>query len=381
MKKIYWRPSKVPRLVLVVISILAIAGILSIELFKTYQKQPYFEEKIKAALLMKNAMGVIKEHRMKHFGPIDTELDPAGSGLIGLTSSPITSSVGYLHVKQTTVNPNWAAVMVDMFKKAGVKEGDIIAVGISGSFPALAIATHAAAETLKLQVIPISSVAASNWGSNIPKLTWLDMERILHKEGMISQRSIGASLGGTGDQALGMSEPSLQLLNAAITRNKVRFIEVKSMEESINARMALYKEFSEGKRIATYVNVGGGTVSVGTVVGKRLYQPGLNRKPPPAALSVDSVMTRFAREGVPLIHMVYIDKIAEKYDMPKSPTSMPYVGEGSIFGKLKYNLFLAAGNLVILLLVLYAFLKLDIGYRIFGSSRATQPPKHPEPMV
>ena len=36
---------------------------------------------------------------------------------------------------------------------------------------------------------------------------------------------------------------------------------------------------------------------------------------------------------------------------------------------------------IILLFVLYAFLKLDIGYRIFGSSRTTQPPKHPEPMV
>jgi poly-gamma-glutamate system protein len=47
--------------------------------------------------------------------------------MIGLATSPITSTTGYLKVKQTTVNPNWAAVLVDMLKRAGVKEGDAIA--------------------------------------------------------------------------------------------------------------------------------------------------------------------------------------------------------------------------------------------------------------
>lgn len=127
--------------------------------------------------------------------------------------------------------------------------------------------------------------------------------------------------------------------------------------------------------------LGGATVSVGTVAGKRLYKPGLNRKASQAALGIDSVMSRFAREGVPVIHMVYIDKLAEKYGLPKSPKNMPYLGEGPIFGKLEYSLILATGNLIILLFVLYVFLRLDIGYRIFGVSRTTQPPKYPEPMV
>jgi len=381
MKKMYWRPSKVPRIVLVVISIFAIAGMTSVELFKTYKKSPHFTEKIQAARGMKDAMELIKEHRIKRAGPIDSEQDPAGSGLIGLPTSPITSNVGYLNAKQTTVNPNWAAVMVDMLKKAGAKEGDSIAVGISGSFPALAIATYAAAKVLKLKVIAISSVAASNWGANIPNLTWLDMERILYKAGMISQVSVAASLGGMEDEALGMSEKSLEMLRAAITRNKVPLIEANTRKEIIDARMAIYREYAEGGRIAAYVNLGGGTVSVGTVVGKKLYRPGLDRRPPQAALTTDSVMSRFAREDVPLIHMVYIDRLAKRYGLPKSPDSMPYVGEGPIFGKLQYNLTLAVVNLVILLFILYIFLKLDIGYRIFGSSRITQAPKHPEPMV
>jgi poly-gamma-glutamate system protein len=381
MKKMYWRPSKVPRIVLVVISICAIAGMLSIELFKTYKKSPYYSQKIQAARAMKDAMELIKQHRIKRVGPIDNEQDPAGSGLIGLPTSPITSNVGYLHAKQTSANPNWAAVMVDMLKKAGVKEGDSIAVGISGSFPALAIASYAAAKVLNLKVIAISSVAASNWGANIPNLTWLDMERILYKAGIISHVSAAASLGGTGDKALGMSEKSLEMLHEALRRNKMRLIEANSMKESIDARMAIYREIAGGDAIAAYINMGGGTVSVGTVAGKKLYRPGLDRKPSPAALSMDSVMSRFAREGVPVIHMVYVERLAERYGMPKRPTTMPYVGEGPIFGKLKYNLGLAVVILIILLFILYIFLKLDIGYRIFGSSRIPQAPKHPEPMV
>jgi poly-gamma-glutamate system protein len=381
MKKIYWRPSKVPRIVLVVICICAIAAMLSIEMFKTYKKSPYYTQKIQAARAMKDAMELIKQNHIKRVGPIDKEHDPAGSGLIGLPTSLITSNVGYLQAKQTSANPNWAAVMIDMLKKAGVKQGDTIAVGISGSFPALAIASYTAAKVLNLKVIAISSVAASNWGANIPNLTWLDMERILYNAGIIPQVSVAASLGGTGDRALGMSEKSIEMLHQAIKRNKMRLIEANSMKESIDARVAIYREIAGGDAIAAYINLGGGTVSVGTVTGKKLYRPGLDRRPPPAALSIDSVMSRFAREGVPIIHMVYIERLAERYGLPKRPTTMPYIGEGPIFGKLKYNLGLAVANLVLLLFILYIFLKLDIGYRIFGSSRTTQPPKYPEPMV
>lgn len=127
--------------------------------------------------------------------------------------------------------------------------------------------------------------------------------------------------------------------------------------------------------------MGGGTISVGTTVGKKLFKPGLNRSPPPGGLKVDSVMSRFARAGVPVIHMVNIDTLADRYGLPQKPLIMPNVGEGNVFVKVGYNLYLAGMNLIILIFVLYIFLRLDIGYRIFGSTRVTQAPKHPEPMV
>jgi poly-gamma-glutamate system protein len=381
MKKIYWRPSKVPRVALLVSAILAIASMSSVELIKLKRRQPYFDEKFQASLAMKDAMEVIKDYRIKNIGPIDTTADPANSGLIGLPESPITSTFGHLLAKHHTINPNWAAVMVEMFKKAGLKQGDTVAMGFSGSFPALNLAALVAAKVLKLNVVAITSVAASTWGANIPEFTWLDMEKVLYDNGIIPYRSVAASYGGQEDLALGKSRKGRQLLQEAIERNGLSPMEFETTKENIDERIAAYLRFAKGKPIAAYVNVGGGTVSVGSVAGKRLFRPGLNLTPPPGALSVDGVMTRFARKGVPVIHMVYIDRIVKKYGLPASPSTMPSIGEGQIFIRTGYNILLAAINLGILLLVLYAFLKTDIGYRIFGSSQDSQPPMHPEPMI
>jgi poly-gamma-glutamate system protein len=353
----------------------------SVEFFKVEIKQPYYKEKIQAARLMKRGMEIIREYRVRHVGPIDSEIDPANSGLIGLPESPITSTVGLLPAKQTTLNPNWGAVLVQMFKKAGANEGDVAAMGFSGSFPALNLAALSAAEVLKLKVVAISSTTASAWGANIPSLTWLDMERVLYNKGLISYRSAAASLGGLEDRAMAGSKKMRQLLREAVERNKTNFIDIEDSQKNIDTRMETYHGLAEGKRIAVYVNVGGGTVSVGRAAGKKLYKPGLNRKPSRLALSVESVMSRFAREGIPVIHMVYINELAGKYGLPQSLNRMPKVGEGNIFLKLEYNFHLVTANLLILICVLYVFLRRDIGYRIFGSSRITQTPKHPEPMV
>ena len=69
-----------------------------------------------------------------------------------------------------------------------------------------------------------------------------------------------------------------------------------------------------------------------------------------------------------------INDLAEIYGLPKSPKITPKVGGGHIFTKLEYNLFLVTANLVMLLFISYLFLKLDIGYRIFGSRRITEAP-------
>jgi poly-gamma-glutamate system protein len=381
MKRLYWRPSKIPRQLLIVLAVLAIIGGASVELFKVDKQQPHHTEKLQAARAMQEGMALIKAYHLAHIGPIDQEVDPAESGLIGLARSPITSTFGVLSAKQTSLNPNWAAVMVELFKGARVKAGDVVAIGFTGSFPALNLAVLTAAKVLKLNAIPIVSVSASMWGANIPQLTWLDMENLLYQKGVIAQRSVAASFGGLEDRALHRRPTVHEALQTAIARNHVQAIDGAGLTEGIEQRVALYRELAADKPIAVYVNVGEGAASVGPGSLKRFRRPGLYFRLPPSVLRIDSVSARFARERVPIIHIAAIDVLAERYGLPQSPLNLPPVGRGPLFVKRGYRLYLAEVNLAILLCLLYVCLRRDIGYHIFAPTHANEPPQRPEPMV
>ena len=56
MKNLYWRPHRTPKAALLVIAILAVAGMSAVELFPTETVQPYYEEKLAAANLADQGM-------------------------------------------------------------------------------------------------------------------------------------------------------------------------------------------------------------------------------------------------------------------------------------------------------------------------------------
>jgi poly-gamma-glutamate system protein len=381
MKKIYWRPHRVSNMGLFLIALLSLGGLVSVENLKVKRRQPHFEEKVAAARLARNAMEVIKQERLRRKVPIDLEADPAKSGLIGISMSTVTTDTGFLPAKQTSINPNFAGVLVDLLKRCGVREGDLVAVAPSGSFPAINISAYAALQTLKLKPLIISSAAASQWGANIPELLWIDMERILFERHLFNFRSVAASRGGVDDRGFGMSREGRRILDEAILRNGLQPIEVKSVADSINRRMQIYEEQAGGGSIKAYINIGGGTASVGATVGKKLFKPGLNRVAPRGAGGIDSVMTRFINEGVPVIHMVYVNELAERHGLPQAPTSMPRIGEGKIYFQAEYSTWLAALALAIILLALVAFIRMDIGFRILRPKGPPHGEGHPEQMV
>lgn len=382
MKKIYWRPSGVSRNMLLMLALFSVTGISAVEIFKTTIEQKLYKEKLRAAKQMKAAIKLLAEKREQVSGSIDTEIDPTRSGLIGTLMSEITSTSGHLGAKQTSVNPNWAAVMVEHFRRAKLNAGDTIAIGFSGSFPALNLATIIAAESYGLKPIVTTGVTSSMWGANLPEFTWLDMERHLIEARIIKTKSMAASLGGQGDRGRGLSKRGLQLVKSAILRNAVQRIEATTPQESMDQRMEIYRTAAGDADIKAYVNVGGNTVSVGSLLGKKLYKEGLNLRPSASALSVDSMMSRFAREGIPVIHMIRVKQLAEKYGLPNEPNELPKVGQGRIFVKAEYNLILTILVLISICSLLYIFMKSDLGFRIFYSAESkdnsAQPPS---PMV
>jgi poly-gamma-glutamate system protein len=381
MKKLYWRPERISRKVLIIVAMFAVAGVFTVETVRVERRQPYFKEKMAAARLARRAFDAVKEERSKRKIRIDKESDPASSGLIGELLSPVTTNPGHLPAKQTSVNPNFAAVVVHMLKRVHVSEGDVVAVGLSGSFPAINLSVLAAMQCVGAKGAVITSIGSSQWGANIPSLLWPDIEQVVFDRKIVRIRSSAYSLGGIDDRALGLSSNGKAALKAAIEKSGIPLLEAESYEESVEKRVNLYREAAADEDIIVYINVGGGTSSVGTRVGKKLFKPGLNRSPPQGVSGFDSVMSRFILEEIPVIHLSSIDTLAVRYGLPLQPKQIPEPGMGKVFRREVYNNWLAGATLALLVLFLWIFARLDLGYRLLAKGSRQKPSARPQQMV
>ena len=364
MKGIYWRPKRVSRWVLIGLAVAAIVGLAAVELRPWPQIAENRSDKLAASFLAERAMDIVKEERLSRGHTIDEHFDPAKTGLIGDSMSLVTSVPGNLRAKQTSINPNFAAAVVDMLREAGVEQGDRVAVGCSGSFPALNICVYAALEQLEAKPIVVASACASQFGANMPDLMWVDMERLLYGRGLFSFRAKAASLGGYEDSGRGMSLQTRELVVDALDRNLLPLLDGEALEDLIDQRMQIYLREASGEPIKAYINVGGGAASVGRTEGKKRYEPGLNLDPPADALEIDSVMTRFARQDVPVLHLVESVELAEKYGLPVAPQERPAVGAGGVYETWHYNRWLAAIVLVLLLVAMRSLVWSDLGVQV-----------------
>ncbi len=377
MKKVYWRPQSIPVVAFVLIALFSMGGLAVVEHFKLFVKRPYYREKLEASRLALEAMELVKNERLRRGIPIDPDADPAYSGLIGSFVTPVTTDSGELEAKRTSINPNMAAVVVHLLKKEKLKEGDVVAVGYSGSFPAINLSVCAAIATLKLKPVIISSVGSSQWGANDPRFLWVDMESFLYQQGIFPFRSAAASMGGKNDRARELTDSGRALIRDAIARNGLTPLEVRGVHRDIDERMRIYFTRVSPK---VYINVGGGVASTGFRPTKKLLKSGIVRKALPTGRGTDSVIHRFVDEGVTVIHIDNVKSFVRPYGFPIDPTVIPKVGEGTIFHEKQYNYWLAGIILFGIVFGLYMFARVDWGFRLLkGSSKEEAGP--PEPMV
>jgi len=323
--------------VLSVLALFALVGFLSVEGGKKNVKLDWYNEKLEASILAKNAADYLKEFRMQKGIFIDALNDPNETALIGQDITPITTDRGYIESKLTATNPNFAAVIIDMIKEAGLKENDVVAIAFTGSLPGLNIAVHAAIQTLKLNPIIITSIGASNWGANDPDFTWLDMEKKLYEAGIFKDISVAASIGGGLDRGRGLSPEGRELIKEAIKRNNVEFINEEYLENSIEKRMRIYRSKSKDSPIKLFINVGGGISSIGSTENYQFISNGLSTGLTMKNFPRKGVLIRMAEDQIPVIHLLNITNLAGKYRLPVSPVPLPQPGEGEIFIQEQYN--------------------------------------------
>ena len=104
---------------------------------------------------------------------------------------------------------------------------------------------------------------------------------------------------------------------------------------------------------SVYINVGGGAASVGTLDQAREIPPGFSMPSDLKSIGDGSVLMQFASMGIPIVHILNIRELCDRYGVKFAPVPFPPIGKGKLFEVYAYNLpititalFIALGSLV-----------------------------------
>ncbi len=323
-------------------------------------KADFYEQKLAAAQEMAAFMDTLKAEIQNEGISIDPINDPLQSGLIGPLRSGITTDRGLLSEKQAAINPNLAAAFVQEFSRQGLKPGDHIAIGLTGSNPAVNLALYAAVKVMQLQPAIITSVSSAAYGANQENFTWLDMESTLRKKGLIDFGSAYASLGGKDDLAIGLTDEGIKNLLEAMSRNQVDPLIGSTLAENIKARETAYAQLlPEGKRYKLFVNIGRGLANVGSEPNANQIPDGMVPKLAEQEFVPEGIMMLMARENVPVFSLQHIQRFTRKNKLPSIPVVLQKPGEGPAFSVKKNNVTVAAICLGLLLAAIIAVIIID----------------------
>ncbi|NEZ03765.1 poly-gamma-glutamate system protein [Wenzhouxiangella sp. XN201] len=347
-QKLYWRPSSIPTPALLLLALAAVAALLVVETFTRQEASDYYSEMLDASRLVQQSIEVLRPIRGR-VEPINPDVDPLRSGLIGIASSPLTSNSGDLESKQATINPNWAAVVIRLLAEAGVEPGDRVGVAVSGSFPALNLAVYTALQSMGVEATTVVSGSASQWGANIPGFAWLDITRELRDAQLIDIKADAVTLGGIEDRGVGLDRRAIEMITESAQQAGIELIVPDSYEEAVAERIRIYNQGGSDKPLAALINVGGGTATTGPNIIDHFFGSGLNRTAPSAAFRVPSVMGHFLQQEIPVINFSGIRNLATQYGLPYPPERMESIGTGGVYRAESYRRWLAALMIVLLL--------------------------------
>jgi poly-gamma-glutamate system protein len=278
-----------------------------------------------AALLMARSLTSIRALRLEKGIAIDRMLDPNGTGIIGEEFTPLTTSLGDAAAKRTAANPAFAGVVAGYYERAGLRSGDAVAIGGSGSFPAFVLASLCAARALDLRPVLIYSIGSSMYGANIPGFTFVDMLARLRADGLLPYSIAAIAPGGERDTGRGVlfDEEGTTLVDEA-RRSGLPLVEGPTLGDRIRRRLDIYEGAAAGRPIRCFVNVGGATANFGDTAASLDVPNGLVLKVPSLPSSPSrGLLFEFAARGVPVVHLLYVKGLARENGLPFDPAPFP----------------------------------------------------------
>ena len=344
----HWVKPAIPRRYAMLACVLAMVGLFLVQTTATKEKHPYYKQQVLAAQTMGESLAVLREARVEKGLPIDRELDPNLTGIIGDEFSVITTSIGNLEAKRTSTSPSFAALMVRLFHEAGLEPGASVAIGASGSFPGLILSTLAACEAMELEPLLFYSVGASMYGANIPEFTLIAMLQALREQNILPYDILAVSLGSDNDRGDGMFFPeSQEIMMAIATSTQAHLIFAENNSESIKERLELYLAHNNQRLPDLFVNIGGASPNMGNTNASLQFPSGLVEA---MRLTTDSpergLIFEYLDLGVPVIHLLNIRDLALKSGIALDPIPFPAIGAEDVYYITRHNAWLIWGTVV-----------------------------------
>jgi len=282
---------------------------------------PWTPEMLAAAGRMQEALGVTSRHCRDAGIPLDPLADSGGTCLIGPELGELFTTLGQLEAKRTTLAPDMAGLLVHLLREAGVSRGDTVAVGASGSFPALVMATVVAVEALGAHPVTVLSLGASSFGATRAELHLLRLYQLLQEAGVIATPPVGVSLGGSGDLGLEFEAEVRDRLLRDVAESGLPLLSEPDLISMVARRMALFPP-----RVAAFVNVGGTDTNLGTSPRILGLPPGLVKPVGLPGEGERGVLFAMMARGIPVIHLLHVRGLALRYGLPWDPLSPPAPG-------------------------------------------------------
>lgn len=320
-----------------------------------YEKNRYADLQLSAALTMKEAEAYIKAQMEK----LGIEPDPEDLNrmlLVGPEFTELTTTPGSPDAKRTSLNPDFAAAMVRYYTEAGLKMGDTVAIGTSGSFPAFAIASVIAADQMGLRAKVIASLGASMHGATRVEYNIFDIILALKEGGFADFELTAISRGSANDQGGSVLEGLLYEGTAELAeaiclevsgKTGAEFIDINDLAENIQHRLALFGD------VDLFVNVGGASVNNGV---------GTSSLNLPAGLVMDfanipqdnqrGLVFEYLARGIPIINLLNVKQLAADNGIPYDAVPMPMPEEDTVYATVHYNKVLVVFGIICTVLIL-----------------------------
>jgi len=321
---------------LVALAAFSIALWLSLEVALQRPIHPQFAEMLLAARTMQAASRVLwAEKEARGLAPSATS-DPNRTGMIGQEYTPITTTIGELPAKRTAANPDLAAALIRQIATLRLARGTPVVIVVSGSFVGADVAAVAASETLGLRPIVIASLSASMWGANEPEFNVLDMLALLRERNVLRTRAIAAVLGGSGAVGGSMDPGGVAALRRSAARDGVPIVEARPLAALIDALIARIDAAAGTMRPGAVINVGGALIGLGSCRESHELPPGLTRRAPPCSDGTPGLAIRLAADGLPILHVINMRRLALEWGLPYDPIPLPIPGNNrAIYGSAK----------------------------------------------